>query len=153
MAAADPAELLRGAGRCWLAALPSVALLAACTSAPHDSTLIRGTGGDDRLSGTSEADTFVGGRGADVFVVDAVGDTPDTVLDFSVEEGDSVEVAVTGQTAKRIEPGDFSVNRKGVVTWRIAGRDRALVDLQQSDLKLRLDARKKRVVLKFSRKF
>ena len=55
-----------------------------------------GRGGSDRLDGGSGADTLTGGTGADTFVIRSLADAGDWVLDYTPNEGDSLEIAIPG---------------------------------------------------------
>ena len=54
---------------------------------------LAGGSGDDTLVGGGGADLLEGGEGADIFVFGAPFDHGDTILDFSVDEGDRIALA------------------------------------------------------------
>jgi hypothetical protein len=54
--------------------------------------VLRGGDGDDVLNGGPGNDTLIGGPGADVFMVTALGDGTDTILDFDRSEGDRLDL-------------------------------------------------------------
>lgn len=53
---------------------------------------LRGGDGDDVLNGGPGNDTLIGGPGADTFMVTALGDGRDTILDFNRAEGDRLDL-------------------------------------------------------------
>lgn len=55
--------------------------------------LLFGEGGNDRLLGGSGADTLTGGAGADSFVFLALPERGDTITDFSVAQGDRLDLS------------------------------------------------------------
>lgn len=55
--------------------------------------LLKGEAGDDRLDGEAGSDVLVGGGGADVFVVSRRLAGMDTVTDFRLAQGDSLDIA------------------------------------------------------------
>lgn len=64
---------------------------------------IYGGRGDDIIYGGTGTDTLYGGLGADQFVVDAWQlDSPDTVKDFSPEEGDSITLRFRSPSIKNM---------------------------------------------------
>ena len=138
--------------RCELA-LCIVMICLALTAYAAENEIV-GSEGSDRLVGTPEPDYFVGGAGADVFVINYLSATPDVIADFNPEEGDIIELAFNsanrGMTFRR---ENFSINRRGVVKYRIGNTDQDLVRLNRSDLRLELDPRKGRYFLKFSKEF
>ena len=108
----------------------------------------------DRLIGTPGTDYFVGGAGADVFVINYLSSRPDEIADFAPEEGDVIELAFdSANTNMPFRKENFSINRRGVVKYRLGNSDQELVRLNRSDLRLELDPRKGRYYLKFSKKF
>lgn len=139
-------------GRRELALCVAIICLALTASAAENE--IVGSEGRDRLVGTPGSDYFVGGAGADVFVINYLSATPDVIADFDPEEGDIIELAFNsanrGMTFRR---ENFSINRRGVVKYRIGNKDQDLVRLNRTDLRLELDTRKGRYFLKFSREF
>lgn len=58
----------------------------------NDDDTLDGGDGDDTLNGQSGADTLTGGAGADKFVLDADNTGVDQVRDFTVSEGDKVQI-------------------------------------------------------------
>lgn len=82
--------------------------------------ILQGNEGDDRLSGDLGADTLTGGAGADRFIL-RVGAGADVVTDFSLAEGDRVQLA-TGQAYTNalvggsvvLTAGDASITLTGV---------------------------------------
>jgi hypothetical protein len=131
-----------------------IAIICLALTASAAENEIVGSEGSDRLVGTPSSDYFVGGAGADVFVINYLSATPDVIADFDPEEGDIIELAFNstnrGMTLRR---ENFSINRKGVVKYRIGNKDQDLVRLNRSDLRLELDPRKGRYFLKFSKEF
>ena len=119
----------------------------------NDKPFIVGTSATDRLLGTARSDDFIGKDGPDVFVINYLSETPDRILDFDAGEGDSLELTFEMPKSYVLETNDFSVNRKGVVTVKLAGKVRPVVDLMQSNLELSLDVRKGRYFLEFSKNF
>ena len=115
---------------------------------------IIGSDGGDRLVGTPGPDYFVGGAGADVFVINHLSSLPDEIADFDPEEGDTIELTFDpANTNTPFKKENFSINRNGVVKYKLGNRDQELVRLNRSDLRLELDPRKGRYFLKFSKKF
>ncbi len=53
---------------------------------------IDGGAGDDRITGGIEADVVKGGTGADVFVFNSLDEVGDTIKDFSLSQGDMLEI-------------------------------------------------------------
>lgn len=113
---------------------------------------INGTASDDVLVGTEQVDRFRGGAGADLFVINHLSEYPDLILDFSPEEGDSIQVEVSDPRLFDIDRGRFSINRKGVVRVNLGDGLVDLVDTRRSDLSLEVDPRKNRYQLKFTLK-
>ena len=115
---------------------------------------IIGSDSGDRLVGTPGTDYFVGGAGADVFVINYLSSRPDEIADFDPEEGDTIELAFDSANSNMpFKKENFSINRKGVVKYKLGNTDQELVRLNRSDLRLELDPRKGRYFLKFSKKF
>ena len=132
-----------------------VAVLLLITNAPVWSAewAIIGTDGDDRLIGTPRTDYFVGGDGADVFVINHLSSKPDEIADFEPDDGDTIELTFLERPRVLYQKENFSINRKGVVKIQIGNQERELVRLNQADLRLELDPRRGRYYLKFSKKF
>ena len=128
-------------------------LLCSASLSLADENEITGTNGDDLLVGTPATDHFFGGHGADVFVLNHLSANPDVIFDFDPEEGDSLELAFGSERTLPFQQKDFSINRKGVVTIKIGADKQDLVKLNRTDLKLKLDSRKGRYFLSFSKKF
>ncbi|GHF59393.1 M10 family metallopeptidase [Seohaeicola zhoushanensis] len=57
-----------------------------------DDTLL-GEGGNDTLVGGDGADTLTGGTGGDVFVYTAASEAGDTITDFSLAQGDRIDIS------------------------------------------------------------
>jgi len=57
------------------------------------SDLIDGGAGDDRIAGGIGADAIKGGSGADVFVFNSLDEVGDTIKDFSLSQGDLLEIS------------------------------------------------------------
>lgn|GEM_PF-6180293 len=55
-----------------------------------------GRGGDDWLDGGAGADTLAGGAGADHFVIRNLSDAGDTVTDYAPDQGDSLDITLSG---------------------------------------------------------
>lgn len=114
---------------------------------------ITGTDGNDRLVGTPATDYFRGGPGADVFVINHLSASPDVIADFDPDEGDTVELAFASERQRPFQQENFSVDRKGVVKIKFGNQQKEVVKLNRSDLSLKLDPRKGRYFLKFSKTF
>ncbi len=56
------------------------------------SDIINGNGGDDTLIGGYGADTMAGGRDADTFTYLSMNDRDDTITDFSMQDGDKLDL-------------------------------------------------------------
>ncbi|MBO6657686.1 MAG: calcium-binding protein [Pseudomonadales bacterium] len=116
---------------------------------------IIGDESEDTLFGTPYADTFYGGDGADTFVINFLSETPDEILDFDPQEGDQIELTFPelrdfGDLGDiKLESGRFKVNRRGVVTVNLGAGDVPVVDARRTGMKLELDQRKGRFLLKF----
>ena len=54
---------------------------------------ILGNGGHDRLTGGTGADTLTGGSGGDIFAYETTADGGDTITDFSLAEGDRIDIS------------------------------------------------------------
>ncbi len=63
-------------------------------SGSADADILRGGGGNDFIEGRGGADTLEGGTGTDVFAygLDALDGTTDTILDYSVTDGDMISL-------------------------------------------------------------
>ncbi|WNN91705.1 calcium-binding protein [Gloeocapsopsis dulcis] len=61
----------------------------------NNDTLIGGSG-DDRLTGKGGNDVLTGGTGADTFIFLSPSEGRDTIKDFSVGQGDKIEVSAAG---------------------------------------------------------
>ena len=132
----------------------SVATIFLALAASAAENEIVGSDGGDRLVGTPGTDYFIGGAGADVFVINHLSSRPDEIADFDPEEGDTIELAFDSANANMpFKKENFSINRRGVVKYRLGNNDQELVRLNRSDLRLELDPRKGRYFLKFSKKF
>ena len=131
----------------------SLALLFWTAAAATGENSVIGTYRSDRLLDTPAIDYFIGGTGADTFVIRHLGDEPDHILDFDAREGDSVEFVLEDHRFNPLEQEDFSISRKGVITVKVGGRDQGIVQLDESNLDLKLDVRKGRYHLRFSKKF
>ena len=57
---------------------------------------IRGFGGGDYIKGGKGNDNVKGGKGADVFAFDSLNDGLDTIKDYSLAEGDRIQVSRAG---------------------------------------------------------
>ena len=57
---------------------------------------IRGFAGDDYIEGGKGNDDIRGGKGADVFAFNSLNDGLDTIKDFSLAEGDTIQVSRAG---------------------------------------------------------
>ncbi len=133
----------------------SIAATLLC-AAPHtlaEGNEITGTDADDQLIGTPATDHFFGGAGADVFVLNHLSANPDVIFDFDPAEGDTLELAFDSERKFPFQQKDFSINRKGVVTIKVGADKQDLVKLNRTDLQLKLDTRKGRYFLRFSKKF
>lgn len=110
---------------------------------------------EDMLYGTPHSDTFYGGDGGDTFVINFLSETPDEILDFDPEEGDQIELTfpeINGLAElkdMKLELGRFKVNRRGVVTVDLGSGDVPIVDTRRTGMKLEVDQRKGRFLLKF----
>ena len=83
-------------GNDWLPSSPTMDLSHPWSSSPWDK-LVSGGAGNDALNGSTGKDLFVGGTGADVF---KAGVGADTVVDFSLAQGDKIDVSgVAGYTS------------------------------------------------------
>ena len=89
----------------------------------------------------------------DVFVLNHLSADPDVIFDFDPAEGDTVELAFESERKLPFQQKDFSINRKGVVTIKVGADKQDLVKLNRTDLQLKLDTRKGRYFLRFSKKF
>ena len=114
---------------------------------------ISGTNGDDLLIGTPATDYFFGGDGADVFVINHLSAVPDAIVDFDPEEGDSLELTFDSPGNLPFKQDYFSINRKGVVRIKVGAKEHDVARLDRTDLQLKLDSRKGRYFLRFSKKF
>ncbi|MFP4098309.1 MAG: DUF5801 repeats-in-toxin domain-containing protein [Alphaproteobacteria bacterium] len=63
------------------------------TADPSDGSIIAGEGGDDVIMGTQDEDVLYGCAGADVFVFADLHDGVDTIRDFDIGEGDSIDLS------------------------------------------------------------
>ena len=126
-----------------------------CSGLPASATEheITGSDGNDRLVGTPGTDQFIGGEGADVFVINYLSAEPDEILDFDPAEGDTIELTFESGAGAPFKQEFFSINRKGVVKFKVGNQQQDVVRLNQTDLKFELDPRKGRYFLKFSKKF
>jgi Ca2+-binding RTX toxin-like protein len=61
----------------------------------NSDTLIGGSG-DDLLTGGGNSNTLTGGSGADTFIFLSPSEGIDTITDFSVGQGDKIQVSATG---------------------------------------------------------
>ncbi len=122
---------------------------------PSYAAKIIGDGSEDTLFGTPYTDTFYGGDGADTFVINFLSETPDEILDFDPKEGDKIELTFPelkefgDLSDMKLESGRFKVNRRGVVTVDLGSGDLPIVDTRRAGMKLELDQRKGRFLLKF----
>lgn len=132
-----------------------LSILACCALQSVDAEMpeVAGTGGDDRLVGTPGTDYFRGGPGADVFVINYLSVEPDVIEDFDPDEGDTIELTFESDKRQPLQQENLSIDRKGVVKINFGNRQQDVVRLNRSDLSLKLDPRKGRYVLRFSKKF
>lgn len=107
---------------------------------------------DNRLVGSADFDVFYGGEGADTFVVDQLSERPDWILDFQPEQGDLIEIAAANLGLNAVNPSQFKLNSRGVLTLKVGAADIPLVDIRSGEFKFKIDSRKGRYFLKFDRK-
>ena len=91
---------------------------------------LSGNDGDDRLNGEDGIDTLIGGSGADIFILTL--DTSlgtDTVTDFSVDDGDKLQVDTENGNENRLEALDLSVAENGNNATDILFEDEVLITL------------------------
>jgi Ca2+-binding RTX toxin-like protein len=62
-------------------------------SGSHHSDILNGMGGDDVIYGAGGDDILTGGTGADRFVYSSINDGKDLITDFSVSQGDVLDIA------------------------------------------------------------
>lgn len=127
-------------------------LLLFCSPWVAQASEIIGGSASEVLIGTPYTDTFYGGDGADTFVINFLSETPDEILDFDPEEGDQIELTfpeLVDLNDLKLESGRLKVNHRGVVTLDLGNGDLPVVDTRRAGMKLELDQRKGRYLLKF----
>ncbi|MEM9623764.1 MAG: hypothetical protein AAF993_19120 [Pseudomonadota bacterium] len=127
-------------------------ILCATLLVSASATEITGDAGDNRLEGTPQTDYFVGGPGADIFVINYLSEIADEIEDFSPEQGDLIELTFKTPSGLPLQSEHLSINRKGVVKIRLGAKEHDVVDLNRADLRLQLEPRKGRYFLKFTKK-
>jgi hypothetical protein len=118
-----------------------------------------GDKGNDTLIGGRDSDLLFGGAGADTFVADINDGVPDEVMDFNVEEGDTVVLSFNGKPRKdfkapsRFTIKNFQINRKGEVRIKISDSEwLTFMKLNQSNLSFKVKDIGKNVHLSFEKK-
>jgi len=112
-----------------------------------------GSDAADVLTGTPLKDEFMGGAGADTFVIHHLGSEADEIKDFTPEEGDRIQLVFPQVRRWNLDDKRLSINRRGVVTYRVfKDQEVPIIDTGRSDLSVRFDSRKGRTFLKFEMK-
>ena len=128
-------------------------LLFVLAALPVSAAEVEGSAEADRLVGTTGADVFLGGAGPDTFVIDGLS-AVDSIRDFRPEEGDHIEIRPYLEPLQQFRDARFQVNRRGVVSFKLQdGTTTPIVRTGRSDLKLVVDKKEKRVLLRFEAKF
>ena len=157
----DPAGCLTGVLPCAVmkharlvrTARASVTLLCGallCASAYATENLVTGSLGDDRLIDTPGVDHFFGGDGADTFVLGRLTAKPDHIIDFDPAEGDTIELRFDEARSPLFTDRNLSINRRGVISWQTDGRRIPIIGVNESRLRIQVDKRKGRVLLRLS---
>ena len=116
--------------------------------------ILEGTSRSDRLIGSPLQDMYIGGAGADTFVINYLSVNPDVIHDFKPEEGDQVELNLKSTESRTFSKSKVSINLRGIVELKLLDGTRLpIVNIKRTDLKAKMDVKKGRYILTFKVQF